>query len=244
MLGDLQRLPWPEHATAAPNDAPEHHGGDRSRHTVDVLVRGRVATGNPAQPLVAAMGVRNERIVALGTVDELEELRGNGTEIVDAGDGVVIPGLIEPHMHLWSTGLFQGWLDCSHQANPSVDDVVARIKDAVARAKSDDWVCGQLFDPSLYPGEPVLTAAILDQLSSVTPIVIANASMHFAYVNSKVFEIAGITSTTPDPPSGKFYRANGQLTGVVGELNGMMAVISRIHSKTPGPRESRRCERR
>ena len=233
MLGDLQRLPRPEHATTAPNDAPEHHGEHRSRHTVDVLVRGRVATGNPAQPLVAAMGVRDERIVALGTVDELEGLRGIDTEIVDGGDGVVIPGLIEPHMHLWSTGLFQGWLDCSHEANPSFDDVVARIKDAVAQAKPDDWVCGQLFDPSLYPGEPVLTAAILDQLSSDTPIVIANASMHFAYVNSKVFEIAGITSRTPDPPSGKFYRADGQLTGVVGELNGMMAVISRIPPKTP-----------
>lgn len=179
------------------------------------------------------MGVRDERIVALGTADELEGLRGTGTEIVDAGDGVVIPGLIEPHMHLWSTGVFYGWLDCSHDANPAFDDVVARIRSAVSNARPDDWVCGQLFDPSLYPGEPVLTAAILDQLSTDVPIVIANASMHYAYVNSRVFEIAGISPETPDPPGGTFYRADGRLTGVVGELGGMMAVIRQIPPKTP-----------
>jgi hypothetical protein len=219
-----------------PRHDDDDGGGDHRRRSVDhadLLVLGSIATADPSAPLVDAMAVRDGRVLALGTADELDGLRGTDTEIVEAGDRVVVPGLIEPHMHLWSTGVFYGWLDCSTDANPTFDEVVARIRAAVATAKPGEWVCGQLFDPSRLPGEPDLTAAILDQISTEHPIVVTNASMHFAYVNSKVFEVAGITAETPDPPSGRFYRANGQLTGVVGELNGMMAIINQIPQKSP-----------
>ena len=181
--------------------------------TVDLLVLGSIATANPDQPTAEAMGISEGRIVAIGTRSELDGLTGEETQIVDGSDGVIIPGLIEPHMHLWSTGLFFDWEDCSQESNPTFDDVVARMKAAAAKAKPGEWICGQLFDPSLYPGEPELTAVILDQVSADTPVVVANASMHFMYVNSAAFKAAGITAETPDPPSGKFYRVDGKLTG-------------------------------
>jgi len=217
-------------ATEAPRAGSGTPAG--SNDVADVLVMGTIATGNAEQAEVGAMAVKDGRIVALGSADELEGLRGTDTEIVEAGDRVIIPGLIEPHMHLWSTGVFFGWVDCSYASNPRLDDVVDRLKAAVAQAKPGEWVCGELLDPSRYPGEPDLTSAILDQISTDTPIVVANASMHFMYVNSRVFEIAGITAETPDPPSGKYYRANGKLTGVVGELNALMAIIAHIPQKS------------
>jgi predicted amidohydrolase YtcJ len=199
----------------------------------DLLVLGTISTGMAAQPHAEAMAVRDGHVLALGPADELDGLRGTDTEVLEAGDHVVIPGLIEPHMHLWSTGVFYGWLDCSTDTNPRLDDVIERLKAAAATAKPGEWVCGQLFDPSRLPGEPDLTAELLDRISTEVPIVVTNASMHFAYANSKVFELAGITVETPDPPSGTFYRANGRLTGVVGELNAMMAVLSHVPRKTP-----------
>ncbi len=220
----------------APADRGAGRDGRRAAEeridVADVLVMGTIATGNPDQAEVGAMAITDGRIVALGSADELDGLRGTDTEIVEAGDRVVIPGLIEPHMHLWSTGVFYGWVDCSYASNPRLDDVVDRLKEAVGKAAPGEWVCGELLDPSRYPGEPDLTAAILDQISTETPIVVANASMHYMYVNSKVFEIAGITAETPDPPSGTFYRANGKLTGVVGELNALMAIIAHIPQKS------------
>ena len=199
---------------------------------VDLLVLGSIATGNPAQPVVGAMGVREGRIVALGTAEELDGLRSSQTSVIESGDGTVIPGLIEPHMHLWSTGLFYDWEDCSHSSNARFDDVVDRLKTAAERAKPGDWVCGQLFDPSLFPGEPELPAAILDRISPNNPMAVTNASMHYIYVNSKVFELAGITAQTPDPPGGTFYRQDGKLTGVVGELAGLMAIAKHIPAKS------------
>ncbi|MFM8773604.1 MAG: amidohydrolase, partial [Actinomycetota bacterium] len=66
-------------------------------------------------------------------------------------------------------------------------------------------------------GEPVLTRATLDQIAPDNPVLVWNASGHFMYVNSKMFEAAGITDNTPDPPGGTFERADGKMTGVVGE---------------------------
>ena len=233
MLGDVRIPPareFPgEEATRGEAERMKGRGPDGR---ADVLVRGAVATGNSAQPLVDAMAIRDGRIVALGSAAEVEGLRGPDTEIVDSGDGVVIPGLIEPHMHLWSTGLFYGWVDCSHSSNARFDDVVDRLAEAAAKATPGEWVCGQLFDPSLFPGEPELTAAILDRISPDNPMAVTNASMHYIYVNSKVFELAGITAETPDPPGGTFYRANGKLTGVVGELAGLMAIAAHIPQKS------------
>ncbi len=225
----------PRHPTspAAPHLAMERpEGGRPTAARADLLVLGPVATGVPGAAPAEAMAVRDGRVLAVGTMADLADLRATDTEVLDAGDGAVIPGLIEPHMHLWSTGVFYGWLDCSAEANPTFDAVVDRIRAAVAAAAPGSWVCGQLFDPSRYPGEPTLDAAILDQISTEVPIVVTNASMHFAYVSSTVFERVGITADTPDPPSGRFYRRDGKLTGVVGELNGMMAILGHLPQKS------------
>lgn len=199
MLGTLRTQSVPELLAAGPDR--EAGPGARRADRADVLVVGSIATGDPTRPVVGAMGVKDGRVVALGSVADLEGLRGTGTELVEGGDGVIIPGLIEPHMHLWSTGVFYGMLDCSHASNPRFDDLVARLQQAVAGAAPGAWVCGELFDPSLYPGEPDLTADILDRVSTEHPIAVMNASMHYAYVNSKAFELTGITAQTPTRPT-------------------------------------------
>ena len=167
-------------------------------------------------------------MLAVGSQDELESLRGAGTEILELGDRVVLPGLIEPHMHLWSTVLFDTWTDCSPFANPTFESVVERLGRAAAAAPPGQWVRGKLFDPSLYPGEPDLTAAILDRVAPRNPVVVANASMHFLYANSAALAHAHITPHTPDPPGGRYLRANGVLTGVISEMPAITPVLSAL----------------
>ena len=85
---------------------------------------------------------------------------------------------------------------------------------------------GRLFDPSLYPGEPETDARDFGPGEHWYPIGVLNASMHYLYVNSKAFELAGITDRTPDPPGGKFYKEDGKLTGVVGESGAILKFMS------------------
>ena len=196
------------------------------RTRADLIVLGRVATGDPANPLVDAMAVRDGRVVALGSVSDIENLAGPDTEVLHSGRGVISPGLIEPHMHLWVSVLADSWLNCSQLENPTFNDVVSKLKQAAAQTPEGEWVFGQLFDPVLFEGEPNLTRDVLDQVSTTRPVLVLNASMHYAYVNSKVYELAGITKDTPNPEGGRYEKdSNGELNGVLAEAGGILSIL-------------------
>jgi predicted amidohydrolase YtcJ len=160
------------------------HPRSGSSTKADTIVYGAISPGLPGSDQAEAMAIRSGIIVGIGSVSDVEGFRDPQTEIVDAGDGVVIPGLIEPHMHLWSTMLADSWENCSALENATFEEVIARLKSVAARTGAGEWIQGQLFDPSLYPGEPELTRDILDQVSTQHPIGVLNASMHYLYVNS------------------------------------------------------------
>jgi predicted amidohydrolase YtcJ len=187
----------------------------------DLLVAGAVTTMDPARPRAEAFAVAGGRIVALGSRSEMAEWRGPGTELVDLGEDTVLPGFVDPHLHLVPTALFDGAVDCSPFTNRDVVAVVDRLHVAASAVPPGQWVLGRSFDPSLFPGHPVLTRELLDRVAPDRPVAVLNASMHFLYVNSAALALAGVDETTPDPPGGIFYRQDGRLTGVVGERGAM-----------------------
>lgn len=204
--------------TSAPDQvAPANHAASRSSGpTADLLVTGAIVTNNPKAPMAEAMAISGGHIIGIGSKSDVEGLITASTATLSPG-GFILPGLIDPHMHIWTSLLNYPDVDVSHELCATFDDVTTAIKTAVAKAPAGQAVCFKNFDPSLYPGEPVLTRTTLDQLAPNNPVLVWNASGHFVYVNSKMFEAAGITDNTPDPPGGTFYRADGKMTGVVGE---------------------------
>lgn len=212
--------------------SPAHHAREhRATDTADLLVVGSITTNNPNQPSAEAMAVSAGTIIGIGTLPDLEPLVTSSTKIIKP-EGTVIPGLIEPHMHIWTSLLNLTWTDISHDACATFDDVVASLKGAAAKTPAGQYVLGKLFDPSLYPGEPELTRDILDQVSSAHPVLVMNASMHYLYANSAALAAAGITDQTPDPAGGTFKRVDGRLTGVIGEAPAMMMMLAKFPKPT------------
>ncbi len=113
-----------QHASATRVGARDR-GGD-PRHA-DLLVLGAVLTMDQQRPTAAAMAVTGGRVLALGSRTELDGLRGPATEILELGDRMALPGLMDPHMHLWATVLFDAWIDCSPFLNPTFEAVVERL---------------------------------------------------------------------------------------------------------------------
>ncbi|MEY4533121.1 MAG: hypothetical protein RI926_890 [Actinomycetota bacterium] len=212
--------------------AANHAAGLSVGSSAEVLVVGTIATGNPAAPLAEAMAISGGAIIGIGALKDLEGLVDSSTKTVKP-EGVVVPGLIEPHMHIWTSLLNLTWTDVSHEACATFDDVVAKLKATAAATPAGQYVLGKLFDPSLFPGEPDLTADILDQISPNNPVIVMNASMHYLYANSAAFAAAGITYDTPDPVGGNFGRADGKLTGVIGEAPAMMMLMAKFPKPSP-----------
>ena len=218
----------PAIAAAGESVDPARLEQDRAPGRVaDLLVVGEIATGDSASPTAEAMAVSAGMIVGLGSRADVDGLTGPATKTI-APDGVVIPGLIEPHAHIWASLLTLGWTDVSHVACPSFDDVVATLKAAAEQTPLGHYVLAKLFDPSLYPGEPELTRDILDRVASDRRVVVLNASMHFAYANSSALEAAGITDQTPEPAGATLQKIDGRLTGVVGEEPGVALLMARL----------------
>jgi predicted amidohydrolase YtcJ len=178
------------------------------------------------------MAVSAGEIIGIGSLADVQNLATPATTTLKP-DGIVIPGLIEPHMHIWTSLVNLDWTDLSHEACPSFDDVVATVKAAAAKTPAGQYVLGKLFDPSLYPGEPPLTRAILDQAVPDHPVLVMNASMHYLYANSAAFAAAGISDTTPDPAGGSFGRVDGKLNGIIGEAPAMMMMLAKFPKPSP-----------
>jgi predicted amidohydrolase YtcJ len=216
---------------AAPRAVQPRRGGNAGK--ADLLVTGSLLTMDEAQPTAEAMAVANGRILAVGSRSDLETFVGPGTTLLKHPTGVVMPGFVEPHLHLMTSALVFDGVDCSPYTNKTLEAVLAALRAAVAKAPRGQAVVGQLYDPSLLPGQPDLTADLLDGVSTDVPIVVMNASQHFFYVNSAAYAAAGITASTPNPPGGDFGARNGKLTGIVSESAAMIAFMKVLPALTP-----------
>lgn len=103
-------------------------------------------------------------------------------------------------------------IDVRSMVAPDWQSVVHEIE-KYHQANPDRPIVAFGFDPISH-GHESPTMAELDALVSSVPLLLANFSAHSAVGNSKAFELAGITSATPDPAGGEFKRdETGELTG-------------------------------
>jgi len=191
--------------------------------TADTLfTNGTIITMDDKAPRAEAVAVAGGRIIAVGPLADLEKLRGPDTKVIDLAGKTLLPGFVEPHIH-YTPAFFDQWLDLGPFVNQSMDDVKARITKALAAAQPGDWVLGQLFDPTITPGQLDLSMQGLDALSPKIPLFILEANAHVAHANSAAFAAAGVTKATLDPPHGRYIRdAAGNLTGEIHEPPAIM----------------------
>jgi predicted amidohydrolase YtcJ len=182
-----------------------------------IFVGGAIRTMNAANPLAEAIAVKSGRITAIGSRGELLAQKGTGTEIIDAKGGTILPGFIDPHVHVVMGALLSSFVDVRALICETSDHVLAKLKAAADASELGAWVVARGFDPSLCKGNSNLTRVELDAVAPNNPLFMLNASGHLAYANSKAIEESGVTAATPDPGAGGHYfkDANGKLTGVL-----------------------------
>lgn len=178
-----------------------------------IVTGGRLLTMDPAFARATALAVRGDRLLAVGSDDEIEALAGPATERVDARGRTVVPGFIDAHSHPL---LAQEAIGVNVNL-PRIADVKKALAGKAAETPPGHWVRGVMYDDTIFEDERPLTRRDIDEAVPDHPVYVAHRGGHTAVVNSKAFEIAGITMDTPDPEGGKFYRENGEFTGKVAE---------------------------
>ena len=181
-----------------------------------VVINARVLTSDDNMPRAEAFAVKDDRFIAVGTSSDILNLASSGSEIIDAEGMTVTPGFIDAHSHPSSGGVNE-----LVQVNADLRSVV-EIKQAIAeRARNTprgQWVRAFKYDDTkLDEGRPV-NRSELDEAAPENPVVVGHRGGHTGVYNSMALAMAGVTSETPDPADGRFYRdENGVLTGLVAE---------------------------
>jgi len=185
-----------------------------------IFFGGPIVTVNAKNEEVEALAVKDGKIVALGQQADIKKnWSGSKTQVIDLNGRTLMPGFVEPHVHIVLTSMVEGlWLDLSNFTLPydTLDTISTKLRAALKNVPPGGWLAGFGVDPSrTSPFMAELTTEVLDKVSTDVPIFIVNQSGHIAYVNTKAFEVAGVTSKTPNPPGGGIYvkDAQGKLTG-------------------------------
>ena len=170
-----------------------------------------------AQDAPEAFTALDGHIVATGCLQELLE-RFPGAEVIDFGDGVVIPGFNDAHMHLSLAAEDLLHLDLSIEAVKSLAEIKEKLRQEAGRTPRGSWIRGSRYDDAKMTEGRVLTRWDLDEVGRDHPVLVTHVAAHWAVVNSMALRLAGLDATTEPPSGGAFgHDASGRLNGILYE---------------------------
>jgi predicted amidohydrolase YtcJ len=197
-----------------------------------ILHNGRVVTQDAQNSIHQAIAIRDGRIVATGANAAILAMRETGTEVIDLGGRMVLPGLIDPHVHALG-----GALSEYREKLPPLDSIVAIQKWVVEKAKSTpkgEWIVVPRTLPPRLREMRMPTRADLDVVKT-HPVAFDGSYVWSA--NSMALEISGITKDTPNPPGGEVVKGpDGEPNGILRAASGL---LKGVRSAKPFTEEER-----
>jgi predicted amidohydrolase YtcJ len=206
-------------------------------HKTTFYLHGRIYTGDPKMPYAAAMGVRDEKILCIGTIEQvlLDCGGAQAEDPVQLHGKFVMPGFNDAHTHLGAAGREKLALDLRGK---SLAEIQAMVKDAAAKKQPGEWILGSGWDQTTWPDKKFPNRLQLDEGASKNPVYLVHISGHVAVANSEALRHGEVTKDSPNPTGGEVERfEDGEPTGLLKE-NAMTLVEQRIPD--PSPEERRR----
>ncbi|MFF4759810.1 amidohydrolase [Streptomyces sp. NPDC001292] len=188
-----------------------------------VFTHGPVHTGDPARTRASSLAVTGERITAVGH-DEVRELIGPRTEVVDLSGKLLLPGFQDAHIHAVYGGLELA--ECDLTGAVEVDEYLRRIREFADDHPESTWITGGGWSMESFEGG-LPSRQLLDSVVPDRPVYLVNRDHHGAWANTRALELAGVTRDTPDPADGRIEReADGTPSGVLQE--GATGLVARL----------------
>ncbi|GGV14241.1 amidohydrolase [Streptomyces filipinensis] len=177
----------------------------------------------PEARTATAVAVTGGRITAVGG-EELRELAGPRTEVVDLAGRLLLPGFQDAHVHPVPAGLELAQCDLSGATTAA--DTVAAVRAYAEAHPGREWILGGGWSMEAFAGGTP-TKELLDAVVPDRPVYLPNRDHHGAWVNSRALRLAGIDRDTPDPADGRIERdASGEPSGTLQE--GAMQLVGRL----------------
>ena len=206
-----------------------------------VLTNGRVVTVDAEGTEAQAIAMKDGRVLAVGTAEEIARYRNDATRVVDLKGRLAIPGFIEGHGHFLGVGDSAMQLDLRKAT--TWDDIVAQVAAAAKELEPGTLIRGRGWHQEKWKTEPANAIEGLprhDSLSAVSPehpVILTHASGHATFANGLAMELSGIDAETEDPEGGTIVRdEDGAPIGAFRETASGLLGPAYMRSKRVDPR--------
>jgi predicted amidohydrolase YtcJ len=210
-----------------------------------VLRHGAIVTMDSTHPSAEALAISGDHITAVGSDADMQRYVGPNTKVIDLGGHLAIPGFIESHGHF--TGLGMALTELDLMGVPSWQDIAAMVGNAARTAKPGAWIQGHGWHQEKWnrsPGRVVKgfeTNDLINEAAPHNPVILEHASGHALIANDVALRLAGITSSTPNPPGGEIIKdARGRPTGIL--VDGAQSLVRDALAKNLSTRSPEEAE--
>ena len=187
-----------------------------------IIKNANIMTMDTNRPRAQAVAMTHGRFAGVGSNEDMEGLIGPETKIIDVGGKTVLPGFIDGHIHVLSSGVKHvNMADCDVR---TLTEIQAGLKERAAKTPAGGWVQGFKFDDTKTDRTASnegrhLYREDLDAVTTDHPMMVAHRGGHVFYMNSAGLEAGGYNDESEDPPGGRLGRDpdTGKLNGIVYE---------------------------
>ena len=186
-----------------------------------ILYNGNIYTMDVDMAKVEAVAISKNKITATGKFADLEKYLADSTELLDLKGNTVLPGFIEPHVHLpgnaynvmYNINLFEA---------KDLDETMTMIREFIEEHPDRDIYYGRGFMTAVFPDEEGGIGPRKERLDKICPdkpVILVDYGGHIAWLNSKALEVFDITKETPDIEGGVIEKdpKTGELWGILKE---------------------------
>jgi len=159
-----------------------------------IILNANVVTLNPKQPHAQAVAVYDNKIVAVGSDEQIRKYAGKTTRTIDAKNNTVVPGLNECHAHMVSFG--QSLQNLDLRDAKSIPEIQSRLRKYAEKNSEKKWILGGRWDQEKFAEKRYPTRWDLDAAVSDRPVFLIRVCGHIGVANSKALQIAGIIGKT------------------------------------------------
>lgn len=186
-----------------------------------VLTNGVIYTADLRETVCEALAVKGNQIVFTGSAAQVQRYIGAQTSIIDLQGKMVVPGLLDTHIHPPGFSLVEMYeVQLSHlHSLPEYRDAV---RDFLLRNPDTKIIYGRGWSWGAFTGDELTKGPrkeYLDEITTDVPVILRASDGHTLWVNSKALAVNGITRTTETPRGGVIEKdaATGELWGTLKE---------------------------
>jgi predicted amidohydrolase YtcJ len=207
----------------------------QTKPAADLIIQNaRIWTVDPSRPEADAVAILGDRIVAVGSSQQVDAWRGPHTRVVAAAGKRLLPGFNDAHVHFMEGGSQLDNVQLNDATSPQ--EFARRIRERAAKTAKGEWLLGGDWDETKWNPAELPSRELIDPATPETPVAVNRYDGHMILANSLALKLAGITAQTPDLAGGVIVRdQQGNPTGALKD-----AAMDLLYKAVPPPSHDRR----